>query len=197
MILRWGRDMSTKIAGFCVFFLTLFLFVVGLWILYITMASPDSLRPQQAVVFAAIAATAGWIVTAFIARRNSIKQHTMNVLTQIRISAEMNARITTVNAKFPPGSHMSPEYAADTPRTDEVIRAATYVLNYYEFLAAALHHNDLDHNLLKDCVRGQLCSTYEKLRALIDFAVSKDPRGAANSTTYIFLRRLYPKWRHG
>lgn len=147
-----------KLAGVFILIAILILFLFGSWIGYLAVVAPDDLKPQQAAVFAAAAAIGGWLLTAYIARRNSIKQHTMTVLTQVRISAEMNNRIALVFKQFPPGVNMPADYANATSRGDETIRAASYILNYYEFLAAALHHNDLDHDLLKDCIRGQLCA---------------------------------------
>jgi len=170
------------------------LLVAG-WAAYLAVFNPTALQPQQAVVFGGLTALAGWIVTAYIARRNSTKQHTMAVLTQIRISAEMNTRIKTLYDKFPLGTPMDAQYVATTPENDDVIRAARYILNYYEFLAVALRHGDLDHDLLKDCIRGQLCGMYVKLKALIDDAVQKDTMKP--SRRYIDLRRLYFLWQNG
>jgi hypothetical protein len=160
----------------------------------IATVSPDTLDAKQIVVFAAISAIAGWMTSAYLTRRNSTKQHTMTVLTQVRISTEMNSRIRALYDKLPADTPITKEFFTNKDNM-EAVRAAQYILNYYEFLAVALRHGDLDHDLLKDCIRGQLCSVYQKLEAYIEESVATDPRQP--SRRYSDLRKLYGFWRHG
>jgi hypothetical protein len=189
--------MGPRLREFAVWMAVVLLGAYGLWIAFEATYQADNLKPQQAVTFAAIGAIVGWVVAAYIARRNSTKQHTMNLLTQTRISSEMNSRLKIATDTFPVGTPMTATDIQTKTLSHEGIRAALYLLNYYEFLAVALHHGDLDHDLLKDCVRGQLCEMYERFKALIDHVISIDPRGPQQSARFIHLRRLYGAWRSG
>ncbi len=62
------------------------------------------LDAPDAAVFAAILAAAGWTTTALISRMNSVKQHTMQVLTQARLSPVLNEKVKILFDTYPPGT---------------------------------------------------------------------------------------------
>ena len=161
------------------------------------------LATSEIGLFAAILATAGWLTTALISRSNSIKQHTMNVLTQVRLSNEMNKHIDTLFSKFPLDTVISAQDLSDSKIQDDWRRSARYIANYYEFLAVALRYGDLDEKLLKDCIRSQFVGFCTKIDVLIDQAVKADPKATVNrftnesdSKALIDLRRLRKKWNY-
>jgi hypothetical protein len=162
-------------------------------VVVIILAFAGQLAPVHAVVFAAFSAMIGWIISVQTTRRNSRKQHTMAVLMQARLSTEFNNRVRSFYAKCPLNRNVTTTDLSD-PEFQQVLPDIRYLLNYYEFLAVALRHDDLDEELLRDCVRGQLCAFYEKAKVVIDDSRSSDPRGAANSTRYSELEALYRKW---
>jgi hypothetical protein len=159
-----------------------------IWVLF------GSGKAEHIVLFGAISAMTGWFISADIARRNSKKQHTMAVLTQVRISTEMNSRIKALYSVYPIGRSLSePDTEKSEKEQTDALAAARYVLNYYEFLAVALRHGDLDHDLLKDCIRGQLCDFVDKARVVIDNHREQDPQKP--SRRYSELLALYAKWK--
>ncbi len=152
-----------------------------------------SVKPEQAIIYVGFSGMIGWIVAVVSARQNSRKQHTMAVLTQVRISTEVNNRLRGVRATFPAGVTISATDLAD-PKNADAIADVHYLLNYYEFLAVAIKHKDLDHDLLRDCIRGQLCDFVRKARVVIDTAINTDPVGAIRSKRYKELLALYQRW---
>jgi hypothetical protein len=162
---------------------------------YRAETAPQQLLPQQAVTFAALAAIGGWIVTAYYARLNSIKQHTISVLAEMRTSQAMIQNVEKVLKIFPIGQPVPRDYVESKPWNDPVIMAAIYILNYLEFLAVGIHHGDLDHDLVKSYLRTLLCGYCVKFDSVINRAIQQDGRGA-NSTIYIHLRVLHNAWRH-
>jgi hypothetical protein len=157
------------------------------------LAVAGKIEPVHAVVFAALSAMIGWIISVQTARRNSRKQHTMAVLMQVRLSTEFNNRVRSFYSKCPLDRNVIAADLADS-EFQKVVPDIRYLLNYYEFLAVALRHEDLDEELLKDCIRGQLCAFYEKAKAVVDEGRASDPRGADKSTRFKELETLYQRW---
>ena len=143
-------------------------------------------------------ATMGWLTSAFLAVRNhqlaskagataGRKQHTLNILLQMRQSAEFSKYRQTIYSKFPVGRKLTEgdvvaimgefreEYdysPAAAPRIGEFVR---YVTNYYEFLCVALEEQDLDETLLKKSLKEIMQRYEEKVRLFIDEAQRQDP----------------------
>lgn len=159
------------------------------------------LDAPDAAVFAAILAAAGWTTTALISRMNSVKQHTMQVLTQARLSPVLNEKVKILFDTYPPGTDIPTSDLNDAAARADWYRAATYMLNYYEFLSVAIRYHDLHEPLLRDCIRSQLCAYTHKLRHLIDFSRQNDPRvirqeiAADESRIYQDLLALSAAWQ--
>lgn len=130
---------------------------------------------QDIALFAATSAAAGWITNALFSKANSVKQHTMTVLTQARLSTEMNNRVRSLFKKFQVGQVITKVDIA-SGRNEDWYNAAVYMLNYYEFLAVALRYGDLHEPLLRDCIRTQFFIYCRMLSTLIDQAREDDPR---------------------
>jgi len=141
------------------------------------------LDAPDAAVFAAILAAAGWMTTALISRMNSVKQHTMQVLTQARLSPVLNEKSKLLFDTYPPGTDIPMSHLDHAAMRADWYRAATYMLNYYEFLSVAIRFHDLHEPLLRDCIRSQLCAYTHKLRHLIAFSRQNDPRVLAQEIT--------------
>jgi hypothetical protein len=163
------------------------------------------LTPQMAVLVGGIGAIAGWITTAYIVRIGSIKQHTMNFLTQVRLSAEMGYHLRELNKAYPGSSPVPSADVQSATRTEDWWRAAFYILNHYEFLAVAMRYGDMHEPVVKDCVRSIFLHTFNKLSHIIEFAVRSDSRtpGARThigpwqtnpSRIYKDIRQLRDKW---
>jgi hypothetical protein len=167
------------------------IFAAGVVLVYVALTG--TVQPTQVAVFAGFSAMLGWMVTVATARRNSRKQHTMAVLTQVRISTEVNNRVRSIYKQFPLGQTITENDLRDASNA-QAIADVRYMLNYYEFLAVALKHGDLDRRLLKDCIRGQLCDFYKKAEVIIIESRKSDPRGEIESRRYSELGSLFRKW---
>jgi hypothetical protein len=126
------------------------------WILLITLAS----------------ALTGWIITAMVTVRNSIKQHTINALLQSRLSATYMAHADVVNRNFlaPDGSLMpllQSELEAQSDATQAKLNSLRYILNYIEFISVGIRYGDLHESLLKSSLRGIVLNAFQFSEAYI------------------------------
>ena len=80
--------------------------VAAITVIYLTFRG--DVKPEHAAVFAGFWAMIGWIVSVHTARRMTRKQHTMAVLTQVRISQSVAERVKGLRTGFP-------NYRAITP----------------------------------------------------------------------------------
>lgn len=147
------------------------------WILLITLAS----------------ALTGWIITAMVTVRNSIKQHTINALLQSRLSATYMAHADVVNRNFlaPDGSLMPllpSELEAQSDATQAKLNSLRYILNYIEFIAVGIRYGDLHESLLKSSLRGIVLNAFRFSEAYIKHSQK------ANMKAYENLVWLRNRW---
>ena len=153
-------------------------------------------NPTGTVAYAAaLIALAGWMIQARIAIRNSRKQHTMNVLLQTRMSSEFNKNVAVIERNFPKGANISFKKAN---RTQEILAAVRYVLNYYEFIAVGLWHRDLDERLMRDCICSQMCTFCLRADDVIRTVRGENELGVPTpdkQRVFRFLRPLQKRWQ--
>ena len=187
------------------------LFVWAIYLLLCTATPPGThivwkiftktVETPVAAVFAAVLATAGWVTTAYVSRVNSVKQHTMQVLTQARLSVELNAKSRDLYDAYPSNSQVPLEDITNATGNEKWFRGAMYLLNYYEFLSVAIRYRDVHEKLLRDCVRSQLCATHDKLIHVIAHRRAQDSRvllgkiKADQSRIYQDLLKRRLKWK--
>jgi hypothetical protein len=162
------------------------------------------LTTQMVGLVAGFGATIGWITSAHVSRINSIKQHTMSVLTQSRLSSEMGAHLRALYTEYPGTKIVLYAEVVAANQSADWLRGARYFLNFYEFLAVAMRHGDLYRPLLEDCLKGPFVSTFRKLEAVVKHAVDSDGSAAAHahqqhwmtspSRNYRDIRRLFDEW---
>jgi len=155
---------------------------------------------QNWVVLAGVeAAVWGWVVTSYMTLRNSIKQHTINTLLQSRLSATYMAHAVCINKQFfPPNTltydHVPIDFFEDKSN-EEIIQSVAYILNYFEFLSAAVRYGDLDETLLRSALGGILGRFYERMMLFI-----KSQRGD-DGNVILYPRQLehytwlYKRWK--
>lgn len=155
-------------------------------------------KSQWVVLLGVIAAVAGWIISAIVTMRNSIRQHTVTTLLSSRLSETYMSQTRLVNARyFSPSGGLyrlnAAEVAASPPEAQ--IAALRYLLNYFEFIAVGIRYGDLDEKLLKNTLRGILCGVYEAAGPLVSQR-RKPPAGstAVRSKTFEHLEWLYDRW---
>ena len=147
------------------------------WILLITLAS----------------ALTGWIITAMVTVRNSIKQHTINALLQSRLSATYMAHADVVNRNFiaPDGSLMpllQSELETQSDATQAKLNSLRYILNYIEFISVGIRYGDLHESLLKSSLRGIVLNAFRFSEAYIKHSQK------ANTKAYENLVWLRNRW---
>lgn len=148
-------------------------------------------------VFAAFIAAIGWNVTALVTLRNSVKQHTINTLLQSRLSATYMEHVKAANATFcTPNGELIPltKEEVKNPPAGVTFTSLGYMLNYLEFIAVGIRHGDLDEAVLKNSLRGIVCSLYCVAFELIQArrAQVQDPK---QSRTYENLCWLHERWK--
>jgi len=160
--------------------------------IYVWDTEPIGLAAAQWVVLAGVvAAVVGWIISAMVTMRNSIKQHTINTLLQSRLSATYMENARAVNRHYfgPSGSvYTLTREELSRPADDIKLRELSYLLNYLEFISAATRFGDLDEKLLRMTLRGMLCNLYEVSLEYIKASQT------TNATSFEHLSWLYDYW---
>ena len=141
----------------------------------------------------------GWVVSAYMTLRNSIKQHTINTLLQSRLSATYMQHALCINKKFfPPNEltydHIEMDFFNDEANV-EIIQSVAYILNYFEFLSAAVRYGDLDETLLRSAVGGMLIRFYERMMLFIKFQRGDDGRVALHPRQLEHYTWLFKRWK--
>ena len=127
-------------------------------------------------------------------RIQSRKQHTITILFQTRLSSEIQNIHEQRRKLFPEFRDITYERwnaARRSPVQAErnAADAVTRLLNYFEFIAVGIRENDLDHDMLKSTIRGQMCNLVDDARDVIAHLRDISPR------TYQHLVELYDTWR--
>lgn len=141
-------------------------------------------------LFATFLAVVGWITTAIVSLRNSIKQHTINTLLQSRLSTAFNQRTDDLAAVYPTGINLKESDLTNTdPKNLAALAALKYFLNHHEFIAVGICHGDLNPDVLKSCIEGIVVGLYEKAEVYIKARQKDDPQ---NFEHFVWL---YEEWK--
>lgn len=155
-------------------------------------------KAEWCALIAVVFASVGWIVSAWVTLLNTIKQHTINTLLQMRMSEVFIKNSTKVNARYlsSDGVYVLQREEIEKKSVQACIPELLYVLNYLEFIASAIKCGDLDENLMRQSLRGMFCSTYEASKNLIEKLREPDSNknGLVNSKIYEHIIWLYNFW---
>ena len=171
--------------------------VGGAFAIHFLLAGDNRLAPPCAVFAAAGLATLGWLTAAANQRTLSRKQHTLNLLMQMR-HADVYIRHQTAVSLLSPGAValnddllalMQGRRSAKNEGEKAFLRSAVYVLNYWEFVCAALTVGDLDAELMRRTVRQHIVGYHTKFSAFID-----SERAAGDRLVYQHLRAVSGEW---
>lgn len=140
----------------------------------------------------------GWVVTAFVSLHNSIKQHTINVLLQSRLSTAFQERYKQLTVEFCPRPKEIRKVTLQdisNPEKRDALSGLQYFLNYYEFIAVGLKQGDLDEKLLKECVSGIVSRLYDISEEYIKHVRGINSKGKPEDPTlYEYFIELHKKW---
>jgi hypothetical protein len=138
----------------------------------------------------------GWVCSAFISLRNSIKQHTVSIYVQSRLSSPYAETIKRVNLMhFSIGCTPDPiptEIFA-SPDNAELMHDINTVLNYFEFIAVGIRHGDFDELVLKDIMHGMIINMCLKASLYIKFLRSGES-GIGGVRSFEHLLWLEKRW---
>lgn len=190
------RKKPSTLLGFCVCGLPFVVVAVCYWQFSIYGAEPKSkLQFSQPVWIAfgsACIALFTWLGTSWVALRNSIKQHTITTLLQMRLSATYMGYADKVSAHFLDYDSRRKKdlRLGETEQpTDKVdIAALRYILNYFEFLAIGVSRGDFDEDMLKSSLRSILRKNVQMSRGYIKESQSQNPH------LYEHLAWLHDRW---
>jgi hypothetical protein len=156
--------------------------------------------PNWVVLAGVEAAVWGWVVTSYMTLRNSIKQHTINTLLQSRISATYMEHANCINKEFFPPTTLTYDQVPLEYFFDEknfpTIKSVAYLLNYFEFLSAAIRHGDLDEKMLRSTLGGILGRFYERMMLFIKHQRGEEEgKKVANPRQLEHFTWLYKRWK--
>ena len=137
-IMLWFRP--SRVLGLLLFVeLVVFVLFAGWELIWFRLTFfghlPPALDTQKWILLITLAsALTGWIITAMVNVRNSIKQHTINTLLQSRLSATYMAHADIVNRNFiaPDGSLkplLQTELEVQSEATQAKLNSLRYILN--------------------------------------------------------------------
>lgn len=138
-----------------------------------------------------------WIGTSFVAMYNLVKQHTITTLLQSRLSATYIENARALNKGFF-GKHgelipLTQEEVMNPP-PEVNLQALNYMLNYFEFISVGIRHGDLNESVMRNSLRGIVCSVFCVAESYIH-AKRSDVRDPTASRTYEHLIWLHKRWR--
>jgi hypothetical protein len=160
------------------------------------------------LVGAATLATVGWFVQYMNSRELQRRQHTLSVLLQFRGSIVFYRHEHNIFQRYPPGTDIpegdidallkemreTKSYRRNDSKIDPempmpVMLSIRHVLNFYEFLAAAIRARDLDKPLIRNTLEGIMTAFFRKAKPVIKCEFEADPEN------YEHFRWLVTHWR--
>jgi hypothetical protein len=192
-------DILHRIPAYLLVLLVLVLGFTGSYFIW------SAANPTPAVVMAAaMLATIGWIFQRDASLLVSRKQHTLNILLQMRQSEVFNRHRANVLSEYPGETEVRPEDVENLVRKREdpasygitdtgkekvsIIESILYLGNYYEFLAASMFEGDLDEYLLRRSIRGLATRYYTKVLPVLEHYRKTHPN------SYIEFSSLNRRW---
>jgi hypothetical protein len=159
----------------------------GMWIhQYRVGMNKQEWVPTVGVLLAAT----GWITSAIVTIRNSVKQHTINTLLQTRLSATYQDYAAKARTCLKGHTPELPASLDKIKATEEGLAGVEYLLNYIEFMAVGILHGDLHEEVLKDSMRGIVTRFTAISHEYIDHC-----RSSNGLRTYQHLLWLRNRWK--
>lgn len=191
---------------------TLSFFIVGLGIIFALLVGGQLMLPEDSALkfgekawLTFVATAVGvftWFGTSLVSIRNSIKQHTITTLLQMRLSATYMEHANKVASALgrcralssPSFKHPTPKeilncFLADDGKVDPKGELSLrYVLNYFEFLAIGIARGDFDERMLYDSLSSILENNISMTRSWIESKREPDP------DIYCHVAWLHRRW---
>lgn len=124
--------------------------------------SGKNYQTSLTVLISSIVLGTGWWIQSVVTASSARKSHTLNTIMNQRHSAHYFAKLDNVYKTFGLQSCINEEIASEyynghkagpkiKPELIQGCRDASYILNYYEFIAAGVIRKDFDEALIKEC----------------------------------------------
>lgn len=141
---------------------------------------------------AAIAAVFGWIFTSRVQIINTVRSHSVQVLMNSRNSTVYMAKVdeaTKIRRMLRTEELDVLSFERFEKLEDAEKSSITYLLNFLEFVAIGIRHNNLDEDLIKGSFRTILRSNYNLFLPII-----KHTRKLDGDKIYENLELLHKRW---
>lgn len=141
---------------------------------------------------AAIAAVFGWIFTSRVQIINTIRSHSVQVLMNSRNSTVYMAKVdeaTKIRRKLQDRGLTSLSAEEFRKLEHEEKSAVSYLLNFLEFVAIGIRHNNLDEDLIRGSFKTILKSNYVLFSPVIGYLRTVD-----GEKIYDQLELLHKRW---
>lgn len=161
-------------------------------------------------------ATFGWIATGIVSQQISRKRHTVDILLNQTFSNEYRKLAHTILARYPNKELISKNEAnllincsekfgiitedelydetkigEKVPTLDNIFNSLRALLNFYEFIATGIKHDDLDAHVLFDYYHNVICNFCEKTS---NYIIARR-KFNEDETLYENLIDLYIAWK--
>ena len=179
-----------------------FVFILLLIVLVLVVASKadreitSSISTLLVGVVVLFSTGLGWIINHQHEQIKHRVSHTYKVLLDSRLISAFQERYSDMVAVYPTGTKLLKKdvsaFIYNNPLDAEKFKAlngASYLLDFYEFIASGIESNDLDSEFLYQNARGFVCGMFDKSTYLIEAARKKGQPKA-----WIQLENLVSKW---
>ena len=160
------------------------LIVLGVLLICIASYFYRDLLPTALTVFFAVF---GWLITNLFTAKNSIRQHTVAILTQTRLSTEYIKHAHNLLEFQDNHKVISKEMYLQLDYDKQ--KSITYFLNTLEFIAAGIRLGDFDEDLVK---AAQQCTFQAAFKIFTPLIISRNNQQAS---TYEHLLQLKKHWQ--
>lgn len=124
----------------------------------------------------------GWVVTNEVNIRNSRKQHAIDLIMQYFTNGNRIADKDRLNKELPFPAQLDRTKINFDDTTDEFLRCVARELNYFDFLASAILHRDIDEHLLRRVLEPIIWRYCIQFRPYIEHWQAKEPTYWADLT---------------
>ena len=158
--------------------------VLSVLLICISLCLYQDILPTAFTVFFAVF---GWLITNYFTAKNSIRQHTVAILTQTRLSTEYIKHAHNLLEFQDTHKVISKEVYLKLYQDKQ--RSITYFLNTLEFIVAGIRLGDFDEDLVK---AAQQCTFQAAFKIFMPLILSRNKQQVS---TYEHLLQLKKHWQ--
>lgn len=159
--------------------------------------SGESKSTALVAMLGATAAVFGWVFTSRVQIQNATKAHAMQALMNSRTATIYNERVDQAGKilkKIRNNRNLALNDFVSVSKDDYLLlkqkekAAIHYMLNFLEFIAIGVRHNNMDEELIRGSLKSILRNNYLSFQLVIEHVREKAP------SNYTELEKLYKRW---